>query len=85
MPDGDGSVLVYSILLYGSNMSNSNAHDEFPLPIMVVGRRRREVEGQPAPQVRRQDAARPTHVTLLERAGVPIEKVGDSERTFSEI
>jgi hypothetical protein len=31
MPDGDGSVLDHSILLYGSNMSNSNAHDEFPL------------------------------------------------------
>ena len=37
MPDGDGSVLDHSILLYGSNMSNSNQHDEFPLPTLVVG------------------------------------------------
>ena len=37
MPDGDGSMLDHSILLYGSNMSNSNAHDEFPLPTLVVG------------------------------------------------
>ena len=37
MPDGDGSMLDHSILLYGSNMSNSNAHNHFPLPTLVVG------------------------------------------------
>ena len=37
MPDGDGSMLDHSILVYGSNMSNSNAHDHFPLPMAVVG------------------------------------------------
>ena len=31
-PDGDGSLLDHSTILYGSNMSNSNAHDHFPLP-----------------------------------------------------
>ncbi len=32
MPDGDGSMLDRSLILYGSNMSNSHAHDHFPLP-----------------------------------------------------
>ena len=36
--DGDGSLLDHSTLLYGSNMSNSNAHDHFPLPTLVVSR-----------------------------------------------
>ena len=36
-PDGDGSLLDHSMLLYGSNMSNSNAHNHFPLPNLVVG------------------------------------------------
>ena len=36
-PDGDGSLLDHSILLYGSNMSNSNAHNQFPLPTAVIG------------------------------------------------
>src|ERR1700730_11692652 len=36
-PDGDGSLLDHSTILYGSNMSNSNAHDHFPLPALVVG------------------------------------------------
>src|SRR5688572_22592300 len=36
-PDGDGTLLDHSVVLYGSNMSNSNAHDHFPLPNVVVG------------------------------------------------
>src|SRR5207244_13138942 len=36
-PDGDGSLLEHSTILYGSNMSNSNAHDHFPLPNLVIG------------------------------------------------
>ena len=44
-------------MLYGSNMSNSNAHDEFPLPTHRGGRRQRPAQGQPAPEVPGQDAA----------------------------
>ena len=35
--DGDGSLLDHSVLLYGSNMSNSNLHNHFPLPNLVLG------------------------------------------------
>ena len=31
--DGDGTLLDHSVLLYGSNMSNSNAHNHFPCRI----------------------------------------------------
>ena len=30
-PDGDGSLLDHTILVFGSNMSNSNAHNHFPV------------------------------------------------------
>ena len=36
-PDGDGSLLDHSMVLYGSGMSNGNQHDHDPLPIVVVG------------------------------------------------
>ena len=36
-PDGDGSLLDHTILIFGSNMSNSNAHNHFPLPNLVIG------------------------------------------------
>ena len=37
MPDGDGTMLDHSLFLYGSNMSNSNAHNHYPLPTSWVG------------------------------------------------
>ena len=36
-PDGDGSLLDHTIVLFGSNMSNSNLHYHFPLPNLVLG------------------------------------------------
>ena len=38
MRDGDGSVLDHSIILFGSNMANSDAHNNDPLPQALIGR-----------------------------------------------
>ena len=37
LPDGDGSILDRSLILFGSNMSNSHLHDHYPLPLAVAG------------------------------------------------
>ena len=37
IPDGEGSLLDHSMLMYGSNMSNSDRHNNYPLPIILVG------------------------------------------------
>ena len=49
-PDGDGSLLDHSILLYGSNMSDSNLHNADPLPSVGVRPRLRRDQGRPAPR-----------------------------------
>jgi hypothetical protein len=36
-PDGDGTLLDHSVILYGSSMSNGNQHDHDPLPVVLVG------------------------------------------------
>ncbi len=36
-PDGDGSLLDHSMILYGSGMSESNNHDPHDLPTLLVG------------------------------------------------
>ena len=43
--DGDGSLLDHAILLYGSNMSDSNLHNADPLPGVVFGRRYGALKG----------------------------------------
>ena len=35
-PDGDGSLLDHSILMYGSGMSNGNQHVKLRLPTVLV-------------------------------------------------
>jgi hypothetical protein len=85
MPDGDGSMLDHSIMLYGSNMSNSNAHNEFPLPSAVVGGGGGAIKGN-------QHVVYPDHtplanllLTLVTRAGIPVDSVGDSTGMISEL
>jgi hypothetical protein len=85
MPDGDaGSVLDNSIFLYGGNMSNSNVHNNFPLPTLVLGRGGGIKGGQHVVYPDRTPLAN-LLFTLLERAGVPVDKVGDSTADMSEV
>ena len=36
-PDGDGTLLDHSLILYGTNMGNSNQHQHFDVPHILVG------------------------------------------------
>ena len=85
MPDGEGSMLDHSILLYGSNMSNSNAHDHYPLPAAVLGGGCGTLEG--GRHVRYPDRTPHANLvlTLLQRAGAPIETLGDSTGALAEV
>jgi Protein of unknown function (DUF1552) len=84
-PDGDGSLLDHSILLYGSNMSNSNAHDEYPLPTVVVGGGAGKLKGNQHVKYPEKTPLANLLQTLLDRAGVPVEKFGDSTGLMSEV
>jgi len=86
MPDGDrGSVLDNSVFLYGGNMSNSNVHNQFPLPTLVVGRAGGSIKG--GQHLRYADHTPLANLlfTLLLRAGVPVDKVGDSTQEMAEV
>jgi hypothetical protein len=36
-PDGDGSLLDHSLIMYGGCMSNGQIHSHFPLPLVLIG------------------------------------------------
>ena len=72
MPDGDGSMLDHSIILFGSNMANSDAHNADPLPQMLVGRGGGVKGGQHLHYPQDTPHAN-LLVTILDRAGVPAE------------
>lgn len=85
MPDGEGSVLDNSLLLYGSNMSNSNAHNHFPLPNVLVGGGAGRMKG--GQHIKSPDHTPMTNLilTMLDKADVPVESLGDSTGTLTEI
>ena len=77
-PDGDGSLLDHSVILYGSNMSNSNAHDHFPLPTLLLGGGAGRLKG--GRHLKYPDHTPMTNLLLavLDKARVPIDALGDS-------
>jgi len=44
-PDGDGSLLDHSLLIYGSGMSNGNRHDHLNLPVLLAGHAAGQLKG----------------------------------------
>jgi hypothetical protein len=83
--DGEGSMLDNSIIVFGSNMSNSNLHDHFPLPTAIVGGGCGKVKGNQHLRYPDRTPIANMHVALLNRVGVPTEKFGDSTGEFREI
>jgi hypothetical protein len=84
-PDGDGSLLDHAVLLYGSNMSNSNAHDHFPLPNLVIGGAAGRMKG--GRHLKYTDHTPMTNllVTMLDKVGVKQESLGDSSGTLENL
>ena len=56
-PEGDGTLLDHSLVLYGSGMGNPNVHDHVNLPIIVAGGAAGRHEGRAAHPLREADAA----------------------------
>jgi hypothetical protein len=85
-PDGDrGSILDNSVFLYGSNMSNSNNHDSFPLPTLVFGGAGGKIKGNQHVRYADHTPIGNLLLTLLLRAGVDVDKVGDSTGELTEV
>ena len=85
LPNGESSMLDQSLILFGSNMSNSNLHDHFPLPTAVVGGGCGKLKGNLHLRVPDHSPIANLHVALLNKAGIPTQSVGDSTGEFSEI
>jgi hypothetical protein len=78
-PDGDGTLLDHSLVLYGSGMSNSNQHDHDPLPIILAGGAAGRLQGgrhirSPEPKATLSNLL----LAMLDKLGVEQESFGDS-------
>ncbi len=74
-PDGDGTLLDHTLVVYGSGLSDGNKHDHADLPLLVAGGRM----GQGHLRYSKETPMNNLHLTLLDRLGVKIESLGDSQ------
>jgi hypothetical protein len=77
MPDGDGTMLDHSLFLYGSNMSNSNAHNHYPLPTSWVGGWK-TVKGNRHVVPPEKTPLSNVLLTFLDKINIAQDKLGDS-------
>jgi hypothetical protein len=83
--DGDGSLLDHSLFLYGSNMGNSNAHDNYPLPEILLGGANGRHKGGKNLKLPERTPLANLHLSILEKLGIEQEKFGISTGRISEV
>ena len=76
-PDGDGSLLDHSMIVYGSGLSDGNRHTHEDLPTLIVGRGGGFKTGTHV-QYPKDTPMNNLFLTMLDRMGVPMETLGDS-------
>ena len=84
-PDGDGSLLDHVILLYGSGISNSDRHTHGPLPTFLAGGGSGALKGGRHLIYPEHTPLTNLQLTLLDKLGVPCEKLGDSNGEFKNL
>jgi hypothetical protein len=84
-PDGDGSLLDHSLILYGSGMSNSNVHNHSPLPVFVAGGAAGKMKGGRHLKYPDNTPMANLLLTILNKAGIERDSVGDSTGLLTEL
>jgi hypothetical protein len=77
--DGDGKLLDHMLMLYGSPMSNSNAHDHYPLPVVVFGHAVDRYEGNRHVMARARTPMTNLFLGIAAKEGIQLDSFGDSD------
>lgn len=84
-PDGDGSLLDHSMILFGSGISNSDRHTHVELHPVVVGGGGGTIKGGRHLAHKTGTPLANLHLTLLNKMGVQLDKIGDSTGQMNEL
>ena len=76
-PDGDGTLLDHSLILYGSSMSNGNQHDHDPLPVVVAGGASGKLQGD-------RHIVTPPHTPMSNLLLAILDKLGVEQSSFGD-
>jgi len=77
-PDGDGTLLDHSMVLYGSSLSDGNQHNFSPLPIILAGGASGKLKGGRHLRFEKDTHMSNLLLAMLKTLGAPLDSFGDS-------
>jgi len=83
--EADGTVLDHSTILFGSDMSNSDKHNNDPLPSAILGHANGKIKGGQHLKYPQDSRHGDLLFTLLQRNEIPVKSIGDSADGLSEV
>ena len=84
-PDGDGSLLDHSILLYGTGMGDGDHHTPYNLPIVLLGNGCGELEGGRHMKYPLHTPFMNLGLSLLDNVGVNLASLSESTGRLSDL
>jgi hypothetical protein len=84
-PDGDGTLLDHSLLLYGGCISNGNLHTHGPLPTLLAGGACGQLTGGRHIRTAADTPMANLLVSILEKVGVEADSIGDSTGRLTDV
>ena len=85
-PDGDGTLLDHSLLMYGAGLSNPNIHSHVDLPTALLGGAGGRVKGSRhlvVPLEAERSKMSNLLLSVMDKSGIPAERFGDSTGRFA--
>jgi uncharacterized protein DUF1552 len=79
VPDGDGSLFDHMIMMYGTGLSNSNAHSPMNVPTLILGGGAGTLKGGRHVKYTNQPTSADLLVTLMDKMDMHMDKVGGSK------
>lgn len=84
-PDGDGSLLDHSIMLYGTGMGDGDHHTPYNLPVVLVGGGCGQLEGGRHMKYAMHTPFMNLGLTLLDKVGVHVDSIADSTGRLTDL
>jgi Protein of unknown function (DUF1552) len=85
IPEGDGSLLDHCMIVYGSGISDGNAHSHDDLPILLAGKGNGTIKTGRHIRLPKETPLTNLYVSMLDRMGVKVDGFGDSTGRLAAI
>jgi hypothetical protein len=83
--EGEGSLIDNCMIVYGSGLSDGNRHNHNDLPVLMAGRGGGAIQTGRHVQYPKDTPMTNLYLSMMERVGAPIERIGDSTGTLDQL